>query len=249
MNIADIERFADMLKNSRSVVFFGGAGVSTESGVKDYRSEDGIYNSVKEYGVSPEEILSHDFFFSRPKIFFDFYYKYFLLPTPEPNRAHCALAKLEKAGKISAVITQNIDGLHQKAGSRNVLELHGTTAKNRCVNCGHFASFDDMRSFQGKTAVCPVCGGLLKPDVVLYGEQLDPDVVNATVDAIASADLMIIGGTSLAVYPAASFIGYFRGNNTVLINKGETPYDSRADLVFRDPIGDVMSEALKLITE
>lgn len=242
-----IERFARLINSSRNTVFFGGAGVSTESGMKDYRSEDGLYNTVKKYKVSPETILSHSFFVSHTDVFYDFYYNYFLNTSAEPNRAHIALAELEKEGKLSAVITQNIDGLHQRAGSRNVLELHGTVLKNHCTACGAFMSADDVRAFKGGIPKCVKCGNTVKPDVVLYEEQLDSDVIEAAVDAISSADLLIIGGTSLAVYPAAGFIHYFKGGNIVLINRDETQFDRNASLVFRDKIGDVMSETLKAL--
>ena len=244
MDQTKINRFADMIRNSGSTVFFGGAGVSTESGMKDYRSEDGLYNTVKQYGVSPETILSRSFFFAHPDVFYDFYYNYFLNTAAEPNRAHRALAQLEQAGKLSAVITQNIDGLHQRAGSRNVLELHGTTLKHHCPNCGAFMPVEQIKALEGKIPKCEKCGAVVKPDVVLYEEPLNERVIEAVVDAIASADLLIIGGTSLAVYPAAGFIRYFNGENMVLINREETAYDSRASLIFRDSIGDVLSQTV-----
>ncbi len=247
MDMEKIGQFAEMLRRCKNAVFFGGAGVSTESGVKDYRSEDGLYNTVRQYGVPPEEILSRTFFFSKPEVFYDFYYKYFLLSTARPNPAHIALAELERRGKLSAVITQNIDGLHQAAGSKKVFELHGTIAKNRCCKCGADFPTEKIKALEGKVPRCERCGGLVKPEVVLYEEPLDERTVNGAVRAIASADLMIIGGTSLAVYPAAGLLRYFGGESIVLINRGETGYDSRADLVFRDRIGEVMSEAMKLI--
>ena len=242
-----ILNFSEMLKKSKKTVFFGGAGVSTESGVKDYRSEDGLYNTVKEYGVSPETILSHSFFFEKPEVFYDFYYKYFLEIDVQPNAAHKALAYLEKVGMLSSVITQNIDGLHQAAGSKNVLELHGTTSKHHCSDC--FAPFpvEKIKALKGGVPRCEKCGGLIKPEVVLYEEPLNDEVVEKAVNEIVTADLLIIGGTSLAVYPAAMYIRYFRGENIVLINKGETQYDSSADLVFRESIGHVLSEAVGLI--
>jgi len=238
-------QFSEMIRDSRCTVFFGGAGVSTESGMKDYRSEDGLYNTVKKYNVSPETILSHSFFSEHPDIFYDFYYNYFLNVTAAPNRAHYALAELEKNGLLSAVITQNIDGLHQKAGSRNVIELHGTTLMNHCTGCGAAMTADEVREFHGGIPKCGRCGGTVKPDVVLYEESLNEQVIESALDAISSADLLIIGGTSLAVYPAAGFIQYFRGGNIVLINRDATPYDRKASLVFRDKIGDVMSEAVR----
>lgn len=247
MNNENIIRLAEMINSSHKTVFFGGAGVSTESGVKDYRSEDGLYNTVKEYGVSPETILSHSFFIEKPETFYDFYYKYFIDTTAEPNAAHIALAKLEKAGKLSSVITQNIDGLHQKAGSKNVLELHGTIERYTCPECFSPYNINDIKNMHGKLPCCKKCGAVIKPEVVLYEEPLNEEIVEKAVNEIVTADLLIIGGTSLAVYPAAMYIRYFRGENLVLINKGETQYDSSADLVFRDSIGQVLSETIKYI--
>ena len=247
MDISDIERFAELLKNSRRAVFFGGAGVSTESGVKDYRSEDGLYNTVKQYGVPPEVILSRSFFRSKPEVFYDFYYRYFLQSSAKPNPAHIALAELEKRGILSAVVTQNIDGLHQAAGSKKVFELHGTVYKYHCSACGREFPVEKVKELKGGVPRCEACGGIIKPDVVLYEEPLDESVITGAVTAIASADLMIIGGTSLAVYPAAGLLGYYRGRDTVLINRSETQYDSRASLVFRDKIGEVMQRAVELL--
>ncbi len=244
MDQTKINRFADMIRNSGSTVFFGGAGVSTESGMKDYRSEDGLYNTVKQYGVSPETILSRSFFFAHPDVFYDFYYNYFLNTSAEPNRAHRALAQLEQAGKLSAVITQNIDGLHQRAGSQNVLELHGTTLKHHCPNCGAFMPVEQIKALEGQIPKCEKCGAVVKPDVVLYEEPLNERVIEAAVDAIASADLLIIGGTSLAVYPAAGLIQYFGGKRIVLLNRDVTPYDGRATLCVREPIGQVLEQIL-----
>lgn len=221
--------------------------MSTESGVKDYRSEDGLYNTVKQYGVSPETILSHSFFNAKPDVFYDFYYKYFLNSAAEPNRAHFALTKLENIGKLKAVITQNIDGLHQRAGSKNVIELHGSTLKYRCPACGALAGQDEIRALAGNVPYCKKCGAVIKPEVVLYEEPLNEEVINGAISAISNADLIIIGGTSLAVYPAAGFLRYFRGENMVLINRDETNFDSAATLVFRESIGEVLSEAVKLL--
>lgn len=239
-----IDLFAKLIDKSNSIVFFGGAGVSTESGVKDYRSEDGLYNTVRQYKVPPETILSRSFFFNNPEIFYDFYYNYFLNTSAEPNKAHLALAELEKTGKLKAVITQNIDGLHQRAGSKNVIELHGTVLDHHCVKCNASMSFEQVRSLRGQVPKCEKCGGLVKPCVVLYEEPLDENVINSAVDAISSADLLIIGGTSLSVYPAAGFVRYFNGENVVLINRDETHFDSSATLVFREKIGEVLSEAI-----
>ena len=233
-----------LIRDSDNIVFFGGAGVSTESGVKDYRSEDGLYNTVKKYKVSPETILSRSFFFAHPDVFYDFYYNYFLNTSAEPNRAHFALAELEKRGKLKAVITQNIDGLHQRAGSKNVIELHGTTTEHYCSACKSYMPVEKIKALRGQIPRCETCGAIVKPAVVLYEEPLNERVIEAAVNAIASADLLIIGGTSLAVYPAAGFIRYFGGGSIVLINRDETPYDSRAALVFRDSIGEVLSETV-----
>lgn len=247
MDNEKIKSFASMILQSRSTVFFGGAGVSTESGVKDYRSEDGLYNTVKQYGVSPEVILSHSFFEVHPDVFYDFYYKYFLQSSAGPNPAHIVLAELERRGLLAAVITQNIDGLHQAAGSKNVIELHGTVYRYHCAKCKEEFPMQEVISCAGKIPVCPACGGNIKPDVVLYEEPLEENTITRAVRAIANADLLIIGGTSLAVYPAAGLLRYFRGKNIVLTNRDETNYDDRADLIFRDKIGEVMSAVLKQI--
>ena len=243
-----ISRLTELIKGSNNIVFFGGAGVSTESGMKDYRSEDGLYNTVKQHGVSPETILSHTFFYQYPDVFYDFYYNYFLNTAAEPNRAHKALAELEKTGKLTAVITQNIDGLHQRAGSKNVIELHGTVLSHHCPTCNAFMDYETLKSYKGKIPRCEKCNSVIKPDVVLYEEPLNEQVTRSAVNVIANADMLIIGGTSLAVYPAAGFLGYFRGNNIVLINRDETQYDSMATLVFRDSIGEVLSETVKKIS-
>ena len=247
MDEQKIKEFASLIQNSRSTVFFGGAGVSTESGIKDYRSEDGLYNTVKQYGVSPEEILSHTFFKMHPDIFYNFYYTYFLQSQAEPNPAHLALAELERRGLLDAVITQNIDGLHQAAGSRNVLELHGTVFGYHCSRCGGAFPMQAVKALAGKIPVCEKCGGVIHPDVVLYEEGLNENTVNRSVQAIANAELLIIGGTSLAVYPAASYLGYFRGEHIVLINRDETPYDGSASLIFREKIGETMTAVMKYI--
>lgn len=249
MDEKKLETFARLIRDSRNAVFFGGAGVSTESGMKDYRSEDGLYNTVKTYKVSPETILSRSFFEAHPDVFYDFYYHYFLNTDAKPNRAHLALAELEKRGNLKAVITQNIDGLHQRAGSKNVIELHGTVLKNRCPACGTLMPNQEIKALEGKVPRCEKCGRVIKPDVVLYEEPLDERVINAAIAAISSADLLIIGGTSLAVYPAAGFIRYFTGENVVVINRDETPAVSRTTLVFRDSIGEVLSETVKRLSE
>ena len=241
-----IKQFADMIKESDNIVFFGGAGVSTESGVKDYRSKDGLYNTVQEYGVSPETILSHTFFFEKTDIFYDFYKKYFII-NAEPNNAHKALAKLEEIGKLKAVITQNIDGLHQRAGSKNVIELHGTANEfycSKCLKSGNAADILDKIK-NSEIPKCSHCGGIMKPKVVLYEEQLYDGVAEAAVKYISDADMLIVGGTSLAVYPAASFVRYFNGKYIVIINKSETGYDNNADLVIRENIGEVFEKVMR----
>ena len=237
-----IKQFAGLIKDSNNIVFFGGAGVSTESGMKDYRSEDGLYNTVKQYKVSPETILSHSFFCQHPDVFYDFYYNYFLDTSAEPNYAHIALAELEKMGKLMAIVTQNIDGLHQRAGSKNVIELHGTILKHHCPNCRAFMDYEKVKYFKGKVPRCEKCNHVIKPDVVLYEESLDSYTINKSVEYIRNADILIIGGTSLAVYPAAGLINYYRGNKLVLVNKSETPADRSADLVIHAPIGQVFSQ-------
>lgn len=240
MENSKINKFAELIRQSDNIVFFGGAGVSTESGMKDYRSEDGLYNTVKKYKVSPETILSHSFFETHPDVFYDFYYNYFLNTTAEPNRAHLALAELERQGKLKAVVTQNIDGLHQRAGSRNVIELHGTTLKHYCTACKAVMPNEQVKALRGQIPRCEKCNHIVRPDVVLYEEPLNQSVIEAAASAISSADMLIIGGTSLAVYPAANFIRYFNGENIVLINRDETQYDSVATLVFRESIGEVL---------
>lgn len=237
-----IKLFKEMIENSSNIVFFGGAGVSTESGIKDYRSKDGIYSTVREYGVSPEVILSHNFLLENPEVFYKFYYEYFLSVTAEPNNAHKTLAKLEKDGKLKAVITQNIDNLHQRAGSKNVIELHGTTREHYCISCHTPYSFDKLKTLHGKIPCCEKCGGLVRPKVTLYSEMLDSDIEYKAIKAISNADMLIVGGTSLAVYPAAAYLNYFNGKYIVLVNKTKTPFDNKADLVFRESIGTVLKE-------
>lgn len=235
----NIFKLKAMIEASDNIVFFGGAGVSTESGIPDFRSETGIYNTVHKYGCSPEQILSHTFFMRKPEIFYDFYKSTMVYREAEPNEAHKALAKLEKIGKLKAVVTQNIDGLHQKAGSEKVYELHGTIMKNYCMKCGKFYDLDYVTASEGVPR-CEKCGGMVKPDVVLYEEGLDDTTISKSVRAIAEADVLIIGGTSLNVYPAAGFINYYHGNKLVLINKSETPYDHEANLLIHDSIGKVL---------
>ena len=228
-----------IIDESNNIVFFGGAGVSTESGIPDFPSVDGLYH--QKYDYPPEEILSHTFFERHTDYFYKFYRDKMLCLDAQPNAAHLKLAELERAGKLSAVVTQNIDGLHQKAGSKNVLELHGSTLRNYCVQCGRFFTAEYMVNTSG-IPHCDECGGLIKPDVVLYEESLDSNVINASVAAISSADCLIVAGTSLVVYPAAGFIRYFKGRHFVLINNTPTSADSLADLVIHDSVGKVLSE-------
>ncbi len=239
MSMQNTEKLKEMISASDNIVFFGGAGVSTESGIPDFRSEKGIYNTVHKYGCSPETILSHSFFMRKPEIFYDFYKTTMIYEDAEPNEAHKALARLEKMGKLKAVVTQNIDGLHQKAGSEKVYELHGSVLRNYCMKCRKPYSLADIMAQEGVPR-CPECGGMIKPDVVLYEEGLDDWQIRQSVKAISEADVLIVGGTSLNVYPAAGFINYYKGNKLVLINMSETPYDRHADLLIHDSIGKVL---------
>lgn len=238
--MSPIEKFKNLLSSSQNIVFFGGAGVSTESGIPDFRSTDGLYNQTYQY--PPETILSHSFYRSQPHEFHRFYHDKMLCLTAQPNAAHYALAALEKAGKLKAVITQNIDGLHQKAGSRNVLELHGSIHRNFCESCGKFFAASYMADAPDIPR-CDVCGGTIKPDVVLYEEGLDESVLQAALQYIRQADMLIIGGTSLVVYPAAGLVRYYRGHKLVLINKSTTDMDTAADLILRYPIGETFEKA------
>jgi NAD-dependent deacetylase len=226
----------DWIDQSDNIVFFGGAGCSTESGIPDFRSVDGLYNQTYDY--PPETILSHSFFHQHPEIFYQFHREKLVCPNAKPNAAHLKLAQLEQAGKLRAVITQNIDGLHQLAGSRNVLELHGTVHRAYCDKCGKGYPEEFINSGEGVPHCA--CGGVVRPDVVLYEEGLDEDVLQRSVDYIDQADVLIVGGTSLVVYPAAGLLRYYRGNKLVLINKDATPYDERADLILHAPIGQVL---------
>lgn len=234
-----VEQFLQMVKESDNIVFFGGAGVSTESGIPDFRSVDGLYN--QKYDYPPETILSHTFYRRKPEEFYRFYRDKMLCLDAEPNITHKKLAELERAGKLKAVVTQNIDGLHQKAGSKNVLELHGSVLRNYCERCGAFMSAEEILHSTG-VPHCAACGGLVKPDVVLYEEGLNQKTLEDAVYYIRNADVLIIGGTSLAVYPAAGLIDYYRGHKLVLINKSTTPMDSRADLLIQDGLGNVFSQ-------
>ncbi|MEE1466558.1 MAG: NAD-dependent protein deacylase [Clostridium sp.] len=237
------DEFKEILKQSDRIVFFGGAGVSTESNIPDFRSQSGIY-SKKTYPYRAETMISSDFFHEHPEQFYDFYFHEMVYEQAQPNDAHRALAKLEAMGKLQAVITQNIDGLHQMAGSKKVLELHGSIHRNRCQRCHAFYDLDEMLKQRNQIPRCPVCNGIIKPEVVLYGESLDMQVMEEAVSYIAQADVLIVGGTSLVVYPAAGLIRYFRGRKLILINKEETAMDQRADLVIHDAIGKVMKHAV-----
>lgn len=234
----ETEQLKQWVKDSSNIVFFGGAGVSTESGIPDFRSVDGLYNQTYDY--PPETILSHTFFMKNTEEFFRFYRNKMLVLDAEPNAAHLKLAELERAGKLKAVITQNIDGLHQAAGSKNVLELHGSIHRNYCMKCGRFYGPDAVQNQEGVPR-CQ-CGGIIKPDVVLYEEALDMDTMQSAAEYISHADVLIIGGTSLAVYPAAGLIDYYRGHKLVLVNKSATPMDRRADLLIQDSIGKVFAQ-------
>lgn len=236
------EKLKQWISESHNIVFFGGAGVSTESDIPDFRSKDGLYN--QEYDYPPETILSHSFYIKKPEEFYRFYRKKMLFPNAKPNRAHLALAKLEKEGKVKAVITQNIDGLHQAAGSEEVLELHGSIHRNYCMKCRKFYDRSSILNMEG-VPHCD-CGGVIKPDVVLYEEGLDNDTMHRSVEFIRNADMLIIGGTSLTVYPAAGLIDYYGGNKLVLINKSVTSRDSQADLMIGDSIGKVLGDAAGL---
>lgn len=235
-----------MLDESDNIVFLGGAGVSTESSIPDFRSADGLYAARTKYGHSPEYLLSRTLFDSDPEMFFDYYKNNLIYREAKPNMAHFAIASLEKQGKIKAVVTQNIDSLHQLAGSKNVFELHGSVYRNYCMGCRKFYTLDEMLAIEGTVPRCHVCGGIIKPDVVLYEEGLNGNVWSGAQKAIASADMLIVGGTSLVVYPAASLVGDYRGNRLVLINKSATSYDGMASLVIHDSIGKVLSSVIKV---
>ena len=245
----DIEKLAAYISRSKNTVFFGGAGVSTESGIPDFRSEAGLYAAKDAYGYSPEELLSHSLFMQQPALFFRYYKENLIAYNAKPNAAHTALAALEKRGLLSAVVTQNIDGLHQAAGIQAVFELHGSNWRHYCMACGVKYTLayilDNTHCKEGIIPTCRQCGGIVRPDVVLYEEGLDDDVVQAAVQAIAAADLLIVGGTSLVVYPAAGLIRYFSGDKLVLINKSETQYDRAASLVIRDTIGRVLQQTVE----
>ena len=235
-----IQQFLQMVKESDNIVFFGGAGVSTESGIQDFRSVDGLYNQTYDY--PPETILSHSFYVAKTGEFYRFYRDKMLCPDVKPNVTHEMLAKLEEAGKLKAIVTQNIDGLHQAAGSKRIMELHGSVHRNYCQHCGKLFDARYILESTDPVPLCDVCGGKIKPDVVLYEEGLDTQTMQEAVYYISHADMLIIGGTSLAVYPAAGLIDYYRGNKLVLINKSATPMDGRADLVIQAGLGEVFGK-------
>ncbi len=235
----EANRLQSLIDGSDNIVFFGGAGVSTESGIPDFRSTDGLYHQKYEY--EPERIISASFFHQNPKEFYRFYKDRMIYPSAKPNSAHRYLAELEKTGKLKAVITQNIDGLHQKAGNRNVIELHGSVLRNHCQGCYRSYSLDEVLSLGGDVPICPHCGEIIKPDVVLYEEALDEMDITKALVKIKEADLLIVAGTSLVVYPAAGFINYFEGRNLVLINKDPGAADRRANVVIHQKVGELFS--------
>ena len=238
----DIERLKEIIERSERIVFFGGAGVSTESGIPDFRSKDGLYNQhdIRFERYTPEYLLSHECLVDEPEVFFEFYRQKMDTEKIMPNPAHMTLAEWEEKGILSAVVTQNIDGLHQKAGSRKVFELHGSTQRNYCMKCGKAVDPGFIFHSEG-VPVCPDCGGMIRPDVVLYGEGLDDTVVRGAIKAISEADTIIVSGTSLTVYPAAGFVGYFGGDHFVIINRDPIPYEDKADLVIHGSVGKVLS--------
>ncbi|WP_138207148.1 NAD-dependent protein deacylase [Haloimpatiens lingqiaonensis] len=240
-----VQKLKEILRESSNLVFFGGAGVSTESNIPDFRSNKGLFKAKNNFKYPPEVMLSRSFFDSHKEEFYNFYKENMIFKDAKPNLAHESLVKLEEMGKLKAVITQNIDGLHQMAGSKNVLELHGSIHRNYCMDCGAFYDLDYILKSGEAVPICDKCGGVVKPDVVLYEEGLNMDVIQKSVEYIAKADVLIIGGTSLVVYPAAGLIQYFKGTKLILINKKPTPYDKKAKLVINDSIGKVLAEAIK----
>ena len=239
-----IDKLKELIEKSDNIVFFGGAGVSTESNIPDFRSSSGLFSQKLNKNFTPEQLVSHTFFVNYPEEFFKFYKDKLIYQDAKPNNAHKALAKLEEMGKLKAIVTQNIDGLHQMAGSKTVYELHGSVHRNYCTKCHKFFDLDSMLALDGNIPHCDKCGGVVKPDVVLYEEGLDNSTIRGAVNAIANADTLIIGGTSLVVYPAAGLIDYFRGKNIVLINKSSTSADNKANLVIHDAIGKVLAQAV-----
>lgn len=240
----EIDTLKEMIQKSSNIVFFGGAGVSTESGIPDFRTDTGIYNGKDRYSYPPEVMLSHSFFMEHTEEFFEFYKDKMIYKDAKPNAAHAALAELEKRGKLKSVITQNIDGLHQAAGSKNVIELHGSVQRNSCMGCNESYDLDYVLNSPEAVPLCSKCKGIVKPCVVLYEEPLDTDSINQAVLSLEKADMLIVGGTSLVVHPAAGLIKYYSGDRLVLINKSSTPYDSKANLVIRDGIGAVLGSVI-----
>lgn len=245
----DINRLKKIIDESKHIVFFGGAGVSTESGIPDFRSEAGLYKAKQEFGMSPEEMVSHSFFVHNPDMFYKYYKENMIYKDAEPNNAHKALRELEKKGKLKAIVTQNIDGLHQRAGSENVLELHGSILRNYCLDCGAGYDLDyvtNVENCEGNIPKCNQCQGIVRPDVVLYEEALNNKVIMEAIEQISKADTLIVGGTSLVVYPAAGLLQYFKGENIVLINNSSLNKEIGASLIIRKPIGEVMEQAVLL---
>ena len=248
-----IKQLANLIRQSKGTVFLGGAGVSTESGIPDFRSESGLYAAETVFGRSPEELLSHHLFEKNPTLFFRYYKEYLIAEDAKPNAAHIALAKLEEQGLLKAVITQNVDGLHQAAGSKTVFELHGSNWRHYCKNCGEKYPLayilNPAHCREGILPMCEKCDSVVRPDIVLYEEPLNDEVFEGAAHAVETSELFIVGGTSLVVHPAASLIRYFKGKHLVLINKSETPYDNEAYLVINDSIGKVLEEAVRIATE
>ncbi|NEZ47338.1 NAD-dependent protein deacylase [Clostridium niameyense] len=240
-----LKELKDIIDNSNNIVFFGGAGVSTESNIPDFRSNKGLYKTKSNYSYPPEVMLSHSFFEEHTREFYEFYKKKLVFKDAKPNLAHLALAKLEQQGKLKAIITQNIDGLHQKAGSKNVLELHGSVYRNYCVDCNKSYDLEYVLNNKESIPKCSVCGGLVKPDVVLYEEALNMNTIYDSIKYVQNADVFIVGGTSLVVYPAANLVNYYNGKKLILINKGITSYDEQANLVIHDSIGSTLGKIIK----
>lgn len=240
-----MNKLKDIISNSGSIVFFGGAGTSTESSIPDFRSESGIYKTKNGYAYPPEVMLSHSFFINHPEDFYEFYKSKMIYKDAKPNPAHLALTRLEKQGKLKAVVTQNIDGLHQSAGTVNVLEIHGSVHRNYCMDCGEKYNLDYILNSPGIVPLCSKCKGIVRPDVVLYEERLDEEILDRAVSYIAKAEVFIVGGTSLVVYPAANLIHYYKGDRLILINKSETPYDNKANLVIHESMGKVLNDAIQ----
>ncbi|KAJ49938.1 NAD-dependent deacetylase [Clostridium tetanomorphum] len=244
----NVEKLRHIINESSNIVFFGGAGVSTESDIPDFRSQDGLYKTKTNFPYPPEVMLSHSFFCEHTEDFFHFYKSKMIYKNAKPNKAHYALGKLENMGKVKAVITQNIDGLHQEAGSKEVIELHGSIHRNYCIDCGKFFDLNYVLHSEEIVPKCDKCGGIVKPDVVLYEEALNMNAINKAINYVENADVLIIGGTSLVVYPAANLVHYYNGNKLILINKDSTSYDSKASLVINDKIGEVLNQVIKKLS-